>query len=278
MHVKTATFMGAGKASGLEPRLDVDFAHYLVDECGLSQSTAWTYARNIERVEKFLDRDATTVKVGQMRSFLRESSFHPATKNGCLVAIKQFVRFCRLEGVVADEALLALRGPKQVRNPRPALTTEEALTVLASVRRPVDYRALWLPLYAGTRISESARIMAEEWAREDRLYFKGKGGKYREVPVHAELLNKREDILDNSSTADALKHVVRSASHYTGIPFTSHTLRRTFAQHLVEEGVLREVVGDLLGHAQGVTVQAYAPITWHEKVDAMERLGYEGGR
>jgi integrase/recombinase XerD len=63
-------------------------------------------------------------------------------------------------------------------------------------------------------------------------------------------------------------------SHVLGLPFTSHALRRTFAHMLVKAGVNRDVVGALLGHAPNITVQAYAPVTWREKVEAIEKLPY----
>jgi len=85
----------------------------------------------------------------------------------------------------------------------------------------------------------------------------------------------REQILSTHPSAGALKHVVNSLAFVSGVPFTSHTLRRTFAVRLVELGIEREVVGDLLGHAPAtVTVGLYTPITWPEKVRAIQRLEY----
>jgi integrase/recombinase XerD len=66
----------------------------------------------------------------------------------------------------------------------------------------------------------------------------------------------------------------RAVSLTTEVPFTSHALRRTFAQTLVEEGCNRDVVGALLGHTGNVTVTHYAPITFREKVEAVARLSY----
>lgn len=252
------------------------FAEYLLGECNLSATTAFTYEQSLRRIEKwFNERDVTSLLIQEIRQFLRESQFHPATKSSTLVAIKALHKWGRLEGFAwANPDVLALRAPKQIRDPKPSLEPEEAGKLLAICKAPNEYRAVWLPLLGGMRVSESARIGDKEWM-PDRFRFLGKGRKMRDVPVHPALVPMRALILSKVASDSTLKHVARSLSFVTGIDFTSHTLRRTFSRTMRRTGVPREVPSALLGHAP-LTVNEghYDPVEWEEKVEAMGKLDY----
>lgn len=251
-----------------------DFAHYLIDERNLSASTAFTYEQGLLRYERFVSSTAEAATPESGRRFLRESRYNPATKNATLVALKAYHRWGELEDKPwANPKLANLVGPKQHRQPKPALSIEEAAELLEVCRRPNEYRVVYLGLLAGLRISEAASITSSEWL-SDRLRFYGKGRKRRDVPVVAELEAVKTEILSNATTAGTLKHVVRSLGHVTGIAFTSHALRRTFSVTLSEAGVPREVIGDLLGHAPMTTTEIYTPVRESEKFEAMAKLHY----
>ena len=266
--VATFTPLPAGSA-------DQGFASYLVEERGLAMSTAYTYEHSIATLEKWLGKERTQIQVGDMRRFLREADYHPSTKNGVLRALKSYRKFGAIEGWWDMGPIVALSGPKVRHDPKPALTAEEARIVLGACRRSNDFRLVALGLYGGLRVSESAALLRENWLPDRIRVHKGKGGKSREFPVHAMLPVMREAVLQRPSTsAESLKHVCRSLSHVTGIPFTSHTLRRTFSQRLAELGGRREVIGKILGHAALSVTETYAPVTWAEMVSAIGLLTY----
>jgi site-specific recombinase XerD len=250
------------------------FFEYLVGERNLSLMTACTYENSLRCLERFLDKPAEGADSDDLRRFIRESPLHPTTKNGVMVGMKAFHRWGVLEKEWPLSSIAEVPGPKLIHNPKECLTTAEAATLLQVVRRPNEARLLCLGLYGGLRVGEMVRIDAESW-RDDRLRFVGKGRKTREVPVLPELAAKRDLILSRTSSDSALKQVVRTLVYLTGIQFSSHTLRRTFATHLSEDGVPREVVGALLGHAPASTTEIYAPVRWTEKLDAMDMLSYE---
>jgi site-specific recombinase XerD len=249
------------------------FVRYLVNERNLSVCTAWTYQCGLTRLEVFCGKPAEELTVTDVRAFLSETSFQPSTKNSVLAAIKSFHRWGVLEGEWELNALGLLVGPKMIRNPKPALTPEEARGVLALCRRPNETRLCYLGLFGGLRVTETASIGPDEWLK-DRLRFVGKGRKEHEVPIHPELAARKDIILSRHPTRETLKQTCRAVSYALEVPFTSHALRRTFAQTLVEEGCNRDVVGALLGHTGNVTVTHYAPITFREKAEAIERLTY----
>lgn len=254
-----------------------DFAAYLIGECNLTAATAFTYETSFGRIEGwFGGRDASMLSIEEIRRFLRESDYHPSTKNGTLVALKALHRWAELEGLAwANPAVQRLRGPKQVRDPKPSLEPEEALILLEACKSSNEFRAVHLPLYAGVRVSESARIHEPQWL-PDRLRFEGaKNRRMRDVPVHPELLEVRSIILQKSPSKDTLKHVCRSLSFVTGIDFTSHTLRRTFSKTMRRCGVPREVPAAIMGHAPTTVNEAhYDPVEWDEMVDAMAKHTY----
>lgn len=255
-----------------------EYSAYLMGECNLTPTTVFSYNQCERRAEKFVGKNVADFTVDDMRRFLRDTPYHPSTKNATLVAVKAKRRWLLLEGYIQSDPIQALRGPKLVKNARPSLEVDEAHELLEACLRPHEYRVIWLGLYAGLRVSESARIGTDKghWKR-DRLHVLGKGRKWREIPVHPNLEQHKDLILCRSASADTLKQVCRSLSFVTGIPFSSHTLRRTFGVALSEvAGVDRDTIGDILGHApSSVTVSAYVPIRWQEKVEAMARLSYE---
>lgn len=252
------------------------FARYLVQEQGKTPSTAYTYEQGLVRLERYLGKDASSIATDDVRRFLRNSQYHPATKSSTLVAMKAFDRFLDLEGIRKSNGIQSLQAPKQIRIPKPALEPDEVLKVLDACRTGNDHRLVRFGLFAGCRVSDSAVITENEW-KSNKLRFVGvKEKRMREVPVHEELLRKRETILSRSTSRGTLKHVAKSLSHYTQIPFTTHSLRRTFMVRLLELGVPREVIRELVGHSHpDVLTKNYASVRWTEMVAAIERLTYE---
>lgn len=243
---------------------------YLVLERGLSPVTAWTYEHGLRRIERFTQVPAPEIDTSKAREFLR-SGYHPATKQSSLAALKSFHRWGAVEGLWPLNGIMALQGPRMVHNPKPSLRPEQVTHIESYVNRPNAARVFYLGLYAGLRVTEASLV--EGW-EGGVLSVKGKGGKLREVPVHAEIEQRKDLILSSTAKRDNLKHSVRGLSFASGIPFTSHTFRRTFGVRLSELGVSRDVIAALLGHRGGVTIEHYVPVTMTEKREAVLKLFY----
>lgn len=252
------------------------YAKYLVGERNYTVSTAYTYENNLVRMERFLGKPADQFTSDDLRRFIRDSDYHPATKNSCLVAAKSYHKFEALEGRCELNGILAVQMLKLNREPKPCLTPAEARILLDACRRPNEFRLVYFGLYAGLRVSDSARIGEKEWLAGDRLRFEQKKGRRPlEIPVHPELDAVRSKILATSTSRGNLRHVARSLSYYTEIPFTSHTLRRTFSDVLLEADVQEGVVIALLGQSQKTVLRShYSAPKWHHKVEAIGRLEY----
>lgn len=252
-----------------------EYSRYLVQECGLSPSTAWTYEQHLLRLERFAGKAASQLTVDDIRRFLRTTDYHPSTKNGALVAIKSHHKWGAIDGRWELNGITALRAVRQVRDPKPSLTPDEAVTLLEACRRPNEFRLIYLGLYAGLRVSDSARIGEKEWLPDRLRFHVTKNRKLLEIPVHPELVKVRSVVLQNGASRGTLKHVARSLSFYTGIHFTSHTLRRTYATTLIDTGAQEGVVEALLGHTPKSVLRGhYAPVTFKEKTVAMGPLTY----
>jgi integrase len=256
-----------------------DYADFLVGELGLAHSTAFTYERNLRRYERYTGTSVREVAVSSVRRFLRHSEYHPSTKNSTLVAIRSHVRFRLLEddiepGLAAK--ILAIDGPKVPRRTRDSLTPAEVRRVLAACMSPNEVRVIYLGLYQGLRVSDSALLRAEHF-RGDRLVFRSvKGDKPLVLPLHPEVIEKQEVILSSSpKSRDVLKHVCRSLSHCVGLPFSTHTLRRTFSTRLDDLEIQEGVIIELMGQEQvSVFRKHYTPVRFPRMARDLPKLFY----
>lgn len=213
----------------------------------------------------------------------------PTTVNAHLTAIDDFNRRIGL-------------GPASVKRTEPPHLAPKALDQRAQVRflreaerAPIRDRALaHIGFYAGTRIAELAALNLDDIhisARKGMLVIRyGKGGKYREVPLHPQLRATLESYLIErakagvDSTALFLNHrgerlttrgiydVLIGLANTAGVEeFTPHVLRHTLGTKLRREGVDIVIVAELLGHSVEVA-RRYALPTEDERQAAIEKL------
>jgi hypothetical protein len=130
-----------------------------------------------------------------------------------------------------------VHGPRVIQNARPSLPSELVAKLLSLTATPSQYRLVYLGLYAGLRVSESASITEQSW-QDDRPRFMGKGR-------HPELVRMRGRVLLRSTSAGCLQASCQDVSKRLGHKSSTHTLRRTFAVALVEANVSRDILGAL---------------------------------
>ena len=206
-----------------------------------------------------------------------------------LSAVRSFHRFLIREGETDHDPTAAIARPRVPRGlPRP-LTVEEALRLLEAPSDDpagVRDRAILELLYgSGLRISELVGLDVDDVDLEERsVRVLGKGGKEREVPLGrygsdaveayltrarpsfattrsraALFLNQRGGRLTRQGCAQLLARHVKTAGIRRRV--TLHTLRHTYATHLLEGGADVRVVQELLGHASVATTQVYTLVT-----------------
>jgi integrase/recombinase XerD len=214
-----------------------------------------------------------------------------------LIAVRGLHRFAAAEGLVELDVARAVKPPTPGRRLPKSLTVDEVLVLLegAGGNSPSDgplalrNRALLELLYStGSRISEAVGLDVDDIDTCARsVLLRGKGGKQRLVPVGrpavaaldgylvrgrpelarrgrgtaAIFLNARGGRLSRQSAWQ----VLQDAADRSGIAATvsPHTLRHSFATHLLDGGADVRVVQELLGHASVTTTQIYTLVTVH---------------
>lgn len=218
-----------------------------------------------------------------------------ASRRRHLASIHEFHRFALSRGAVADDASAKVRAPKGGSHLPDVLTIDEVGTLLDAAAMggsddPVVLRdkALLEFLYAtGARISEAVGVDFEDIDVDDRLVrLTGKGSKQRLVPIgsyacqalerytavgrpvladkarqpelRAVFLNRRGRRLSRQSAWDAVR--IAGERAHLARPLHPHTLRHSFATHLIQGGADVRTVQELLGHASVTTTQIYTHI------------------
>jgi integrase/recombinase XerD len=211
-----------------------------------------------------------------------------------LVSVRALYKFLATEGVIDQNPTVRLRAPKRPRSVPRAISVDE---IARLVELPPDTllgrrdRAMLELLYgAGLRISELVALDVDDVDLDDRsiLVRAGKGNKSRRVPMGREaadatgayesvsrrelarrspsgssagalFLNARGARLSRQGAWKVLKNYARQAG--LGEKVSPHTLRHSFATHMLDAGADIRVVQELLGHASLATTQVYTLVT-----------------
>ena len=289
----------------LERALDAYLRHVTVER-GLSAHTISAYRRDLEGYREWLlaagIADTSEVTAAVIDGFIAErASADPAPAATSLARLQSSVRgwhrFLVREGIDADDPSGRLRPPKAPRRLPKALTIDQVERLLDAPPPddPIGIRdrALLELLYAtGARVSEAIGLDVDDLAHGDVLRLRGKGSKERIVPVgsyartavDAYLTRVRPGLAARGRASARLFLgargaplsrqsawlVIRAAADRAQITadVSPHTLRHSFATHLLQGGADVRVVQELLGHSSVATTQIYT----HVSVDALRDI------
>jgi integrase/recombinase XerD len=271
------------------------FADYLTLEAGSSPLTVEAYRRDITRLARYVAADVhgpDAITPAMVRDFvyhLKDLGLATTSIRRQISAIRTYYRFLVGEGHASTDPSARLEVPKGWRTLPEVLTVAEVDALLAAPHpdEPLAWRdrtLLELAYGTGARVSELVRLRAQDVAFEEglvRLF--GKGSKERWVPVGrralgavAIYLREIRPGLDRGAGAGRL--VLNARGHpltrvgawgiikraaARALPekrVTPHTLRHTFATHLLEGGADLRAVQEMLGHADLATTQLYTHV------------------
>lgn len=261
-------------------------------EDGLSTNTQAAYRRDLQGLVKFLaGRSLDTCTEVDLLSYgvERFEASKPSSTNRRLSTFKRYFRWAIREGRVAVDPTLKLTGAKQpMRNPK--LLTEqqiEGLLLAPDVSTPLGMRdrAILELMYAsGLRATELVTLQSANVSLKDGVvHVTGKGAKSRLVPfgeqasewIRRYLREARPELLGGSAckalfvtkrrgpmTRQMLWTMIKQHSKAAGIDLlpSPHTLRHSFATHLIDHGADLRAVQLLLGHADLSTTQIYTHV------------------
>jgi integrase/recombinase XerD len=289
---------------GIE-RLILDFLAYLELERGLSRNTLEAYRSDLLQFGEFLDRrglSALETTHGDLAAFLSELAATPppkaaATLGRKVACLRSFYRHLRREGALEHDPTAELRGPrKNQRLPR-VLSRQEVVRLLREPKGTgplaLRDRALLELMYAcGLRVSEVVGLeLADIDLEEAMVRARGKGSKERIVPIGRQavaalsvycrrarpaLLRARVEpgLFVNRSgsalTRQGLYKIVQGHARGAGLQekMSPHTLRHSFATHLLAGGCDLRSLQEMLGHADLATTQVYTHLSAERLKDA----------
>ena len=270
------------------------FKAYLTLERSLSDHSVEAYLRDVSKLYDFLSQADTeysilTTTPDQLTDFLQyltELGLSAGTQSRILSGIKAFYKYLLLEELVTDDPTELISSPGLGRKLPTVLTFEEVqrLTAAVDLSHPQGHRnrAILEMLYAcGLRVSELTGLKLSS-IYEDVGFVKvlGKRQKERLVPIHAEallwyrhyaaerkqmdakpgheatvFLNRRGSGLSRVSVFNIVKQAAADAGIEKNV--SPHTLRHSFATHLVEGGADLRAIQDMLGHESITTTEVY---------------------
>ena len=272
------------------------FADFLALEQGSSPRTSEAYARDVERLVTYAvskgGRLPSDISSRLLREFvyqLKDLGLAPASIRRNVSAVRTYFRFLLADGHVVRDPSERLETPKRWRSLPDVLTVDEVTRLLAAptLDDPLTFRdraLLELAYGAGLRVSEWITLGIRDVLLEDGLVrVLGKGSKERLVPIGRSaigaiaiylrelrprlekgegksilLLNARGKPLTRMGAWKILRRYVERAQITKHV--SPHTLRHSFATHLLEGGADLRAVQEMLGHADISTTQIYTHV------------------
>jgi integrase/recombinase XerD len=271
------------------------FLRYLRTECHLAENTVAAYGRDLKRLFAWLgNRRLGQLRVSELAGYpawLAEQGLAPKSVTRHVASLKVFFRYLQLEGAIADNQAELLGSQKLWQRVPQVMSAEQVDRLLAAPRRAdglwLRDRALLELLYAtGCRVSELSNLRLRDLHLAERYCIcRGKGDKQRVVPLGTRAVEAVErymreergplaarrspmpDWLLLSSRGDRLRReriwelIKCYAARAGASPEVSpHSLRHSFATHLLAGGADLRQVQELLGHASIATTQIYTHV------------------
>lgn len=284
------------------------FKRFLQIEKGLSQNSIYSYTYDLKKFCEFLARcnkdimSATKEDVQKFLSFEKNKKHNSSrTLARSLAAIRQFYNFMSVTLGDIENPTIKIETPQIEKTLPDYLSQEEIDKLFATISESDIYelrdKTIFELLYScGLRISEAVELLASDVDFDNRfLKIKGKGNKERLVPVGKEALrllkkyikesrleilgtrssdflfiSKKGSMLNRRSVWRLLKgHVERTGINKN---ITPHTLRHSFATHLIERGADLRTVQELLGHTDISTTQVYTHVVSKQLKDIHKKF------
>lgn len=271
------------------------FQSYLRLEKSLSVNSIEAYTRDIDKLYQFADRETfkrnpENISLADLRDFIvwaADLGMIPSTQARILSGIKAFYKYMLMEDIIKSDPSELLESPKITRKLPDTLNIEEInkLIEVIDLSKPEGGRnkAILEVLYGcGLRVSELTELkLSNLYLEIEFIKVTGKGSKERLVPigasaikalkiwmeslrVHIPLKKGEEDIVFLNRRGARLSRVyifmlIKQLAEKAGIHKTisPHTLRHSFATHLVEGGADLRAVQEMLGHESITTTEIY---------------------
>ncbi len=272
-----------------------DFGAHLVLERGLSQNTLSGYSADVSRLLEYLEEEGIAIENvtrNDLHGFLvtlHELGIAPSSQARVIAGIRSFFKFLRMEGRISEDPSLLLESPRRGRALPDVLTVEEIDAMIAMIPQGTEESLrnetiIELLYGSGLRVSEltEARISRLN-LEEGFMLVEGKGSKQRIVPLSPSATDLLREYLEQRSMKNVkpeasdtifisrlgrgmsrvmVFYIIRDLAALAGIhkKVSPHTLRHSFATHLLEGGASLRAIQELLGHESITTTEIYVHI------------------
>jgi len=272
------------------------FLGHLTLEKGMSTNTAQAYSDDVDKLTRYLAdagvgiEHATTDDLERFVCTLQDLGIQPRSQARIISGVKSFYKFLRIEGFMDKDPTELLLTPKIGRHLPEVLTISEIDAMIdcidMSKAEGQRNRAIIETLYGcGLRVSELVTLKLSQLFIEERyVIIQGKGNKQRLVPIspvaieqiglyleqtrsHQVVQRGSEDILFLNRrgamlTRQMVFYIVKQLCQLAGIRkvISPHTLRHSFATHLLEGGANLRAIQQMLGHESITTTEIYVHI------------------
>jgi len=276
-----------------------EFKDYLEIEKGLSPNSVFSYLSDLNKLDKFLikeNKDIVSISKNEIQAFLREETVKQIsnrTKARVIASLRQFYNYLEAQKFIQNNPMDKVESPKIERHLPDFLSVEEIKKLFQVFNKgsELEFRDLTMfeILYSsGLRISEACLLKVSDLDMDNMLIsVKGKGGRERLVPFGEiagdflkEYISKIRDQIKGNRSSEYLfiskkggpinrKSAWRLLKRYierAGINknITPHTLRHSFATHLLQNNADLRSVQELLGHIDISTTQIYTHLVSKE--------------
>lgn len=271
------------------------YSAYLLLERGLSENTRESYLNDVEKLMRYINENNLTIKdvtLDTLHNFiadLHDLGISSRSQARIISGLKSFFRFLKLENHINTNPTLLLESPRIGRKLPEVLSIEDIDKMISCIDLSTNEgqrnRAIIETLYScGLRVSELVNLEINKiFLEEEYVVIKGKGNKERIVPIspvaiheiklylndrqHLDIKPGEENILflnrrGRRLTRVMIFYIIKQLAELAGIrkEISPHTLRHSFATHLLEGGANLRAIQQMLGHESIATTEIYIHI------------------
>lgn len=273
----------------------MQYSAYLLLERGLSENTRESYLNDVAKLMRYINENNLTIKdvtLDTLHNFIAELhdlGISSRSQARIISGLKSFFRFLKLENHINTNPTLLLESPRIGRKLPEVLSIEDIDKMISCIDLSTNEgqrnRAIIETLYScGLRVSELVNLEINKiFLEEEYVVIKGKGNKERIVPIspvaiheiklylndrqHLDIKPGEENILflnrrGRRLTRVMIFYIIKQLAELAGIrkEISPHTLRHSFATHLLEGGANLRAIQQMLGHESIATTEIYIHI------------------
>lgn len=264
-----------------------EYLDYLEVEKGLSQNTLDAYGRDLSDFLDFCGGDLKNIQRIQINSYVRnlhEKKYSPTSIMRKIASIRGIFKWACINEIIKANPALTLEQPKVPQKLPKVISVSEIENILNQNLTTFETVIIELLYGCGLRVSELINLKINDYNLKTKyLECTGKGSKDRIIPLGAKAVNaikkylperefflqkyntKSLRLLINEQGKEVTRQEVYTLIHNQGKKLhktiSPHTLRHSFATHLLENGADLRVVQELLGHSNVSTTQLYTHIS-----------------